>query len=180
MADDRPGPLTFACDAMCGGLARWLRALGYDTTYTPGVKDAELVRHALEQGRWLITSDGRLFERRVIAIAQVPAFLLPRGLKLLDQVRLVARRFGLRPLEARCTLCNGELMVVNREQVADVVPARSLLWATEFYRCGGCQRVFWNGSHWQRIDKIRAEIAQLVEDGDRATAPPADGPPPVA
>lgn len=160
-------PLKFACDAMCGGLVRWLRALGYDTTYTAGIDDAVLVRQALDEDRILITSDGRLFERKVISSGQVRAFRLPRGLKLLEQVRLVAGHFGLRPLETRCTMCNGELIVVTRQQVGDAVPARSLLWASEFYRCGDCGKVYWNGSHWQRIERVRAEIAEQVSESTR-------------
>jgi hypothetical protein len=51
----------------------------------------------------------------------------------------------------RCALCNGELATVSRDEVADVVPARSLIWATEFYRCSACGHVYWNGTHWSRI-----------------------------
>lgn len=32
-------PPRFACDAMLGGLARWLRAAGYDATWTYGIED---------------------------------------------------------------------------------------------------------------------------------------------
>ena len=31
-----PDTLRLACDAMCGGLVRWLRAFGYDTFYREG------------------------------------------------------------------------------------------------------------------------------------------------
>jgi uncharacterized protein with PIN domain len=44
MAEDK-GP-RFACDAMLGGLARWLRAAGYDACWHGGVADPELVRLA--------------------------------------------------------------------------------------------------------------------------------------
>ena len=40
----------FACDAMLGGLARWLRAAGYDACWQEGIDDGELIRlarHAL-------------------------------------------------------------------------------------------------------------------------------------
>ena len=54
--------MSFACDAMLGGLARWLRAAGYDTSWHHGIEDRDLVRLAGEQGRTLLTSDTRIFD----------------------------------------------------------------------------------------------------------------------
>lgn len=153
----------FACDAMCGGLARWLRAYGYDTSYTEGIADLDLVRTAQSESRILISSDGPLFERRVIRDRIVGSYRLERGLKLLEQFRHIVREFRLLPGPPRCTVCNGVLAMVAREHVADRVPARSLLWATEFSQCRECQKVYWNGSHWRRIRRVRESMAQMIE-----------------
>jgi uncharacterized protein with PIN domain len=150
--------LKVACDAMCGGVARWLRLLGVDTSYTPGIEDGDLVKHALAEGRIVLSSDGKLFERRLFTTGELRGLRLPVGLKLLDQLRFVVRALGVSAGFPRCTLCNGELEIVGRAEVGDVVPARSLVWATEFYRCRACGHVFWQGTHWRRIraacDKI--------------------------
>jgi len=163
-ADHPESAPRLACDAMCGGLARWLRAIGYDTTYTPGIDDAELIAHARREGRIIISSDGRLFERRVITTGQVRALRLPRGLKLMEQVRYVVCALRLQVGFPRCTLCNGELGPVAREEVANVVPARSLIWAREFYRCCRCGHVFWEGTHWRRIEQVRRDLTRLAEN----------------
>ena len=45
--------MRFLCDAMLGGLAKWLRAAGYDTYYArqgTDVSDRSLTRKALEEG----------------------------------------------------------------------------------------------------------------------------------
>jgi uncharacterized protein len=159
--------LKLACDAMCGGLARWLRVLGVDTSYTPGIDDGDLVVHALAEGRIVLSSDRRLFERKFFTNGQLRGLQLPVGLKLYDQVRFVARELRLTPAFPRCTLCNGELETVSRADVADVVPARSLIWATEFNRCRACGHVYWQGTHWQRITAVRTGlIAEIERDGD--------------
>jgi uncharacterized protein with PIN domain len=40
----------FACDAMLGGLARWLRAAGYDATWRVDIDDGDLIQQAAQQG----------------------------------------------------------------------------------------------------------------------------------
>jgi len=167
------GPARIACDAMCGGLARWLRALGHDAFYREGIDDAELVELARREERLVISSDGKLFERKLIASGQVAGLMLPRGLRLLDQVEYVMRRLRLPVLQARCTQCNGRLVPATREEVSADVPARSLVWAREFYRCSGCRQVFWDGTHWRRIQAVRRRFAQLHESD--AAAPPPKG-----
>ncbi len=155
---DAPDVVRVACDAMCGGVARWLRVLGVDATYTPGIDDGALVRHALTEQRIVISSDGRLFERRALVTGAVRGLRLPVGLKRLEQVRWVVRALGIRPGFPRCARCNGALAEVPRADVGDVVPARSLVWATRFWRCGSCRQVFWEGTHWHRIRCVLAEM----------------------
>lgn len=55
-------PPRFAADAMLGGLARWLRALGYDTAWASPVDDDALVRRAVDEGRVVLTRDVGLAE----------------------------------------------------------------------------------------------------------------------
>ena len=150
---------------MCGGLARWLRVLGIDTAYTRDIDDSILVRQALEQRRTVLSSDRKLFERRVFTTRELPGLFIPVGLLLPDQVRFVAGRLKLPIGFPRCTVCNGELQPVDRTEVADVVPARSLIWAREFFRCRVCRQVYWEGTHWRRIGALRKEIISLTDGG---------------
>ncbi len=161
---------------MCGGLARWLRVLGYDTAYTPGIDDGALVAQAQSENRVVVSSDGRLFQRRVFTAGVLRGFRLPVGLTLLEQVRCVIEQLKLVRGFPRCTACNGLLEPVSRAEVGDVVPARSLVWATTFYRCKSCVHVYWEGTHWQRI---RAVCEQLGIPGASPEALPSLDDPPV-
>ena len=146
---------------MCGGLARWLRVLGVDTSYTPGIEDGVLVAQAAAEGRVVVSSDHKLFERRVFTTSEQPGLLMPVGLKLREQLVFVVRRLALSPGLPRCTCCNGVLRPVTRAAVGDVVPARSLVWVRDFFRCADCEHVFWEGTHWRRIGAVRRELEQL-------------------
>ncbi len=151
------------CDAMCGGLARWLRAFGTDAAHVPGIDDAELVKQALAESRLVVSSDGRLFARRVFTSGRLSGLRMPVGLRLRGQLEYVVVRLALRVGFPRCTRCNGELLVVRRAEVGDVVPVRSLIWAKAFFRCAACEHVSWEGTHWRHIERVRRALAFLSE-----------------
>jgi uncharacterized protein with PIN domain len=146
----------FLCDAMLGSLARWLRFFGFDSVFLePGLEDRVLEQQARNEGRWLLTRDRRL-------ASAGPRTMLVRAEDLDDQLIEVFGRLNLRPqatLEhARCSECNGELVDVLREEVPDVVPPHVLATSPRFRRCTGCRRVYWPGSH---SDKILARMSDI-------------------
>ena len=143
----------FLCDAMLGGLAKWLRAAGYDAYYAregTDTSDAHLVRVAMEEGRFLLTSDRGFLERKPVRDGEVALLLVPHT-PVEEQLRLVAETFNLDRRPSRCQECNWELRVARPEDVAEVVALGAVRSQQTFFRCEGCGRVFWYGSHWARI-----------------------------
>jgi uncharacterized protein len=151
------GP-AFWCDAMLGGLARWLRAAGYDAAWIEGIDDAELVRRALASGRILLTCDVPLMQRGAIRSGRVRAVLVPPGLRKFEQLRHVLAALELARRDARCMACGGELVKVPRESARPEAPPRTFDWLQEFHRCDRCAKLFWRGTHWQRIDALLASL----------------------
>src|SRR5262245_24201004 len=107
MATDE-GP-RFACDAMLGGLARWLRAAGYDASWHDGIDDRDLVRLGQAEGRTVLSSDDDIFGFAVVRDRVVPALFVPRGLDVQAQLRHVLRELSLPLLGPRCMACSGVL-----------------------------------------------------------------------
>ena len=149
----------FIADAMLGRLARRLRLLGYDTAYERGITDAALLARALKEGRIILTRDTKLVERKA-ALGQ--SFLIlsndPAG-----QLKEVFSHFSLEPslsaLPGRCSVCNGELeREPDKSAVRDLVPEHVFLNRKDFYRCSGCGRVYWEGSHAERFKKLLNDI----------------------
>jgi uncharacterized protein with PIN domain len=144
----------FACDAMLGGLARWLRAAGYDAWWQGDVADPDLIRLVRREGRLLLSSDTGIFRVGVVRDGEVPALFLPHDLSVEGQLAFVLRRLDLPLREPRCMACGGVLVEVTREEARDRVPARSLAWQEHFYRCDRCGQFFWRGTHWQHIAAV--------------------------
>src|SRR3954469_7045321 len=151
--------MQFACDAMLGGLARWLRAAGYDATWHPGIADRDLVRLAREEGRLLLSCDTDIFAYAPIRDGVQPALFVPLRLSPRDQLAHVLHKLALPMREARCMACGGELVDLPKEQAADRVPARSLAWQERFWECRRCGQVFWHGTHWQRMAEALRQVA---------------------
>lgn len=141
----------FIADAMLGKLARWLRTLGHDTAYDDAIADDELVRRAFDEDRHILTRDRNLFEEwRVEG-------LLVEADETLEQLREVVDAFELpRPDElfTRCRECNEVLEAVELKAVEDRVPERVLAGSPAVARCPGCGRVYWEGSHTERMRRV--------------------------
>jgi uncharacterized protein with PIN domain len=151
----------FLCDAMLGSLARWLRFFGFDAVFLePGPEDRMLAEQARTEGRWLLTRDRDL-------AAAGPRTMLVRAEELDDQLLEVFERLGLHPAatleHARCSECNGELVDVSRDDIAGVTPPHVLATSPHFRRCGGCGRVYWPGSHGERIRERMEKIVATME-----------------
>lgn len=139
----------FVADAMLGRLARWLRILGLDTVYDPSLDDPALVALADAEGRALLTRDRHLVEH-----LRPPRALLVRSDAALDQLREVVQEFGIGPpfgLFTRCPVCNGALRPATDEEAATLVPEQSRDVPGPVRRCPDCGRVYWQGSHTERM-----------------------------
>jgi uncharacterized protein with PIN domain len=158
----RLSPLTdplFFCDSMLGRLARWLRALGFDTAYDPEIDDATLVRRAWEEGRWILTCD-----RRLSSEWRVRGCVVLQAEAPLDRLREVVTHFGIeepRRLFGRCLECNEPLEALSWDDVGREgvrIPERVRRAHHEFSRCLACGRVYWEGSHTRRMRRRLEEI----------------------
>ena len=141
----------FWCDARFGGLARWLRAAGYDAAWVEGIDDADLIRRVLAGGQILLTADTRLMEHGAVRSGRIRAILVPRDRDKVEQLRFVIRTLGLERREPRCMACGGRLAPIPKEAARPEVPARTLGCCDAYYRCTRCAKVFWEGTHWRRI-----------------------------
>lgn len=142
-------PPRFVGDASLLGLLRWLRAAGYEAR--PGDPDEGLEAAATDAGLVVLTTDADLLARRRLRDAQGIVLWLPSTLGRRRQLAMVLRDLGLRPREARCMVCGGELVPARKEDVRPRIPPRTALWKDDYFLCAGCDRLFWAGTHWTRI-----------------------------
>jgi hypothetical protein len=165
----------FALDGHLGRLGAYLRMAGFDTRYENRADDAALAEVSRRERRILLTRDQGLLKRRVVAHGCFVRATAPR-----DQLVEVVRRFDLarlvRPF-TRCLRCNTVLTPAAAETVERRVPPRVRAKRHEYSHCAACDRVFWKGTHYDRMQHLLAEAASRptrLDDIDWAAWSPRD------
>ncbi|QEA38214.1 hypothetical protein FGL86_03410 [Pistricoccus aurantiacus] len=139
----------FLADAMLGRLARWLRALGFDTRFDSSLDDPELVTLANAESRILLTRD-----RHLVTHLQPAQPLLITYDSPIEQLRQVIDACNLeapRVLFTRCLICNVSLREASGEEVLLQCPHPASLLPEPAMCCPHCRRLYWHGSHTRRM-----------------------------
>ncbi|MCX7045527.1 MAG: hypothetical protein NTX50_08605 [Candidatus Sumerlaeota bacterium] len=159
--------MRFIADNTVGKLRRWMGLLGYDVVYDP--------RSAREIVRELCAADAQPDDssaQKIMVLGRCPSlaqdaqylglFMHVESGHLEDQLAQVVRAFPLdfgKTLFSRCSRCNSSLRgPLPLSEVEDRVPDQVRQWRTEFYQCVSCGRVYWEGTHTQRIRDLLKRI----------------------
>lgn len=154
MSEDREE--RFIADVMLGRLARWLRALGFDTVYDSSLDDPSLAERARAEHRILLTRDVELSRRRGLTVVLIDHDDVTSQLgQVVSTLHLTVD--GALP---RCPDCNGELIPTPGVELNKEVPPYILATQTQFRRCSRCGKVYWRGTHWARMSEALADIRE--------------------
>lgn len=135
--------------------------LGYDALFINGLNDEELVRIALKEERVLLTKDSGIMKRRVVSNGDIRAILIESD-DVKDQLKQVVQALHLEPTSAPFTLCiecNQPLIPLKKVEALDRVPQYVFETQEQYMQCPLCHRIYWRGTHWQRM---MAELEDLV------------------
>jgi hypothetical protein len=159
-----PVEIRFAVDRMLGRLARMLRLLGYDALYANNLTAVQLLAIG-QSGERVILTRGETAQRfpRLDNVVSLKSDYPP------EQLREVVKQFGLDTasgLWTRCMLCNAPIDRVEKSAVEGLVDAKILRLYEEFCRCTGCGKVYWRGSHVDRMTRnLETLLGREVDNG---------------
>lgn len=152
----------FIADQNVGKLAKWLRMMGYDTSFFDGVDDSQMVAVALSSSRVILTRDTSIMRRRVVTTGQLKAILITSDRpetqvkQVIETLRLDChfRAFTI------CLECNQALDARTKEQVRNLVPPYVFKTQKEYVECPACHRIYWRGTHWAAMKKKLDTVLQ--------------------
>jgi hypothetical protein len=138
--------LRFVLDTHLGRLAAYLRLAGFDCLYANDWTDGRLAHISSSERRMLLTRDAALLKRSIVIYGYWMRETNPRR-----QLAEISARLDLasraQPF-CRCLRCNALIEPVSKATVLDRLPPRTREHYHEFYRCSGCDRVYWKGAHY--------------------------------
>ena len=144
---------------MLGKLAKYLRLADYDVIYPPPHLDRDKRVLALDEKRIVLTRSAALIRNQ-----PGPQYLLIASGKFREQLQQVIRHFHLHLdpelFFRRCLICNVPVEKRIKEKVQDRVPPKSYAAYDQFCECPHCRRVYWRGSHTERM---MAALLRLVK-----------------
>lgn len=142
-------PIKFILDVHLGKLARWLRMLGFDALYRNDYDDPEIVAIARREARTILTRDLGIMKRRAVIHGYHVQSTTPQE-QLQEVMARYALRDQIRPFH-RCIVCNGLLQEVKKAAVIDQLEPKTIEYYHEFFQCEACCKVYWRGSHFERM-----------------------------
>jgi len=143
--------LCFLVDIMLGKLAKWLRLLGCNVEYRE-VKDLRVLEEYLNRGYIFLTRRRAWLNYKALQNKSVYFITAndPFG-QLCEVIKKLDLKFDPSTFCSRCLRCNALLVERKREEVANLVPEYVLHTYQTFKQCPQCKRVYWPGSHRERM-----------------------------
>jgi len=146
----------FILDAHLGKLARYLRMLGFDTLYKNDYGDMEIIEIASEQKRIILSRDKQLLKS-----PGVNHGYYVRATEKHAQLIEVVEKFELYSQFksfTRCMTCNAVLLSKSKEAIRNLIDPDIYRCFDEFFFCPVCHKVFWKGSHFEKMERLILSI----------------------
>jgi hypothetical protein len=153
------GKPKFILDTHLGKLARYLRRFNFDSAYRNDYRDSEIVDIAGVENRIILTRDkGVLMRKRVVY-----GFFIHYD----DPVRQLAsvfHRYNLFQYKddgSRCIECNSELKFIEKKKIIQRLEPKTKKYYQEFRYCPVCDKIYWRGTHYQKMENLLDEIKEF-------------------
>ena len=141
----------FIADVHLVKLANMLRLLGIDTAYKNNYNNQQLEQVAIKEERILLTRK-QAFTNNALLRSYI---ILSED--YLEQLKSVIQHFNLKgnikPF-TRCLVCNGILNEISKSKIIENLEHRTLQFYNEFWQCEKCNKIYWKGSHYKRMQEV--------------------------
>ncbi|NOY37104.1 MAG: Mut7-C ubiquitin/RNAse domain-containing protein [Chlorobi bacterium] len=141
----------FVLDVHLGRLARWLRTAGFDTLYRNDYRDDEIIDLSVAEKRIVLTRDIGILKNSRVTHGYFVRQIYPG-----KQFGEIIQRFHLsREMISfsRCIHCNHPLVKVKKSSILNHLQPLTKKYYDEFMQCPRCGKIYWKGSHYQRMKK---------------------------
>jgi len=131
---------------MLGKLAKYLRIMGMDASYSSSLSLSQIIAAAAAEQRTVLTRrTGQLLSEQ-----QASSYFIQSNYPY-EQLQDVISHFSLQADSSRfftrCLLCNELLAAIEKVLVAENVPDYVFSTVNDFSQCPCCRKIYWKGTH---------------------------------
>jgi len=150
----------FIADVHLGKLAKYLRLCGFDTLCGMTLTDSEIIHLSLTEDRVILSRDKELLKKR--HVIQSFRIMSAEPVRQLEEVIIRYELINnLHPF-TRCIICNGEVTDVSKEEIEDALQPDTRNYYNEFKKCTSCGKIYWEGSHYERMKNFLINVLHSV------------------
>ncbi len=129
-----------------------------DAEYSRETDPRKLLRRALSEERTVVTRNTALPPVPSVDLLVLESEIPEAQIRqTISDLRL---EHSLAPF-TRCSVCNGKLEEIEKEDVQGKVPFYTLQTQDRFKRCCGCGRIYWEGTH---VRSMRRYVMSILEE----------------
>jgi uncharacterized protein len=153
----RPKQFKFVLDVHLGKLNTMLRILGFDCYYRNDLDDDEIIDIACKEDRIILSRDLGIFKNGKVKWGYFPRSQDPK-IQLKEIIDRYDLKNKIKPF-SRCISCNGEIRIVEKDQIIDELQENTKRYYDEFYICLTCKKTYWKGSHYIKMIEFIENIS---------------------
>ncbi|STY29321.1 Uncharacterized conserved protein [Legionella wadsworthii] len=152
---------SFILDVHLEKLAKYLRLLGFDAAYENNLTDENIIERSKQEHRIVLTRDIGILKNKKITYGHWMHNTNPEKqvTEILNQYHL----FSLCHPFTRYLACNGLLKEIEKSKILNQIPLLTNHYYDFFKQCQSCQKIYWEGSHYNRLKNWIKKIVLLGE-----------------
>lgn len=166
-----PAETKFVLDVHLRKLARDMRLLGFDVDYADNRDDAILAEISHRENRILLTCDRQLLMRKIVSRGIIVRSRDP-GVQIIEVIERLHLHDQISPF-TRCIECNGTIESIDIDNAEfaverSIVPEGVLSWCKDYFLCTSCRKIYWKGSHYDRLSLKLEKVLNRLDAGSKA------------
>lgn len=150
----------FLVDENLLGLLRRLRMMGIDAITMKG-SDQQIFAEAERSARLVLTKDRQFSLRHQPEQVYFVTAESPKE-QLIEVLSHFSLDCQMAPL-SRCFQCNDKIQEVSKEKLRGRVDPKTYSLYGRFFECPSCHKIFWEGSHYEKMQKQIQDIKKDLE-----------------
>ena len=66
-------------------------------------------------------------------------------------------------------VCNGLIKIIDKKDINQKLPEKIIHSFENFYRCSKCEKIYWKGSHYKKMEKAITDLEDTQNHEQRTS-----------